>query len=227
LYRTGDRARWRADGTLEFLGRLDDQTKIRGYRVEPGEIASCLRTCAGVRDARVMADDGANGTQLVAYVAGDADVASVRAHLQARLPRYMVPSAIVVLARLPVTVNGKPDIDALRALARTAADERYVAPQTPVEEALARIWSDVLGASRIGAADDFFALGGHSLLVMQLTTHVQAAFGIDLPIRAVFETPTLQALAGEVERLVYDSMLAMSDDDAETLSLALAAAPAC
>ncbi|HEX5871016.1 MAG TPA: condensation domain-containing protein, partial [Longimicrobium sp.] len=202
MYRTGDRARWRADGTLEFLGRADFQVKIRGFRIEPGEIESALLAHEGVRECAVIARaDGAGETRLVAYAAGDADADALRAHLRHTLPEHMVPGAFVRLDALPLTPSGKLDRAALPAPDLAAPEERYEAPRTPTEEVLARIWADVLHLERVGIRDNFFELGGHSLLATRVVVHIGAAFGVELPVRAFFAAPTVAGLAGEVEAL--------------------------
>jgi amino acid adenylation domain-containing protein len=218
MYRTGDRVRWTGEGALEFLGRADGQVKIRGFRIEPGEVESALSGCPGVREARVIVREDAPGERLlVAYVVGGAADDALRAHLRRTLPDYMLPGAFVAMEALPLTPNGKLDIRALPLPEQAGAGE-YVAPRTPVEEALAGIWADVLHCDRVGAGDDFFLLGGHSLLVMRLASRVQAAFGVDLPVRTVFTSSTLDAMAQEVERAVYADILAMPDLQAEQLA---------
>ncbi len=206
MYRTGDRARWLRDGTLEFLGRLDGQVKIRGFRIETGEIEAALRTHDAVTDcvvvARVDPGDNHDGGErrLVAYVvAGDADADGLRAHLRRTLPDYMVPGAFVLLERLPLTPNGKLDRRALPEPDYAAGE--YVAPRTPVEEMLAGIWAAVLGVERVGAEANFFELGGHSLLATRVISRIRAAFGVEPTVRTMFEAPTLAQLAQEVEAL--------------------------
>ena len=199
LYRTGDRARWGDDGTLDYLGRLDAQVKLRGFRVELGEVEAALRAHGGVRDCAVVAREDGGDRRLVAYVAGEADGDGLRAHLRATLPDYMVPSAFVALDALPLTPSGKLDRRALPAPGHRAAEAGYVAPRTPVEEVLAGIWAEVLRVERAGAQDDFFALGGHSLLATRLLSRVRDAFGVEIPLRAVFEAPTPAGLARQVE----------------------------
>ncbi|MFP2902691.1 non-ribosomal peptide synthetase, partial [Corallococcus sp. 4LFB] len=204
LYRTGDKARWLADGTLDFLGRTDFQVKLRGFRIEPGEIESALRQLPSVSEARVLVREDVPGDKrLVAYVvpaSAALDVTSVRGALQQRLPEYMVPSAFVVLEALPLTPNGKLDREALPAPEASAQErEAYAPPGTPTEELLAGLWADVLRVERIGREDDFFALGGHSLLATQLVSRIRSAFGIELPLRALFEAPSLTRLALRVE----------------------------
>ncbi|HYH79386.1 MAG TPA: amino acid adenylation domain-containing protein, partial [Longimicrobium sp.] len=206
LYRTGDRARWRVDGVLEYLGRADQQVKVRGVRIEPGEIESVLREHAGVREAVVVAREDAPGEKrLVAYVVGDdapPPAAELRAHLAARLPEHMVPGAIVALDALPLTPSGKVDRRALPAPERGGAAERpWVAPRTAAEEVLAEIWGEVLGLERVGVEDNFFELGGHSLVATRMVSRVRQAFAVEVPLRAVFEAQTIRALAGRVEAL--------------------------
>ncbi len=219
LYRTGDRARWRADGTLEFLGRKDHQVKVRGFRIELGEIEAALRQAPGVADCAVVArEDETGDRRLVAYVVGEAETAALRAHLRGSLPEYMVPQAIVALDRLPLNANGKLDRKALPAPELASAEEKYVAPRTPVEEVLAGIWTEVLRLERVGVHDSFFDLGGHSLLIMRLLAKIQATFDLDISIRTVFSMPTLEAMAGEIERRIYEDAVTMSEFEAEQLA---------
>ena len=202
LYRTGDRARWLAGGTLEYLGRLDRQVKVRGVRIEPGEVEAVLRRHPGVDACTVVVRPGAGGeTQLVAYAAGAVDAGELRSHLRRSLPAPMVPAAVMVLARLPLTPNGKVDRDALPAPTFESDEERYVAPRTPVEEVLAGIWAEVLGAGRVGVDDGFFDLGGHSLAGTRVVSRIRAAFGVELPLRELLEGPTVAGLAARVEAL--------------------------
>ncbi|WP_182905612.1 non-ribosomal peptide synthetase [Microbispora sp. H13382] len=201
LYRTGDVVRWREDGTLDYLGRTDAQVKIRGVRIEPDEIASVLTTCPGVSAAVVDARDGDGGRHLVAYVVADrepaVEPAALRAYLLARLPEAMVPNWYVALPALPLTPNGKVDRRALPAPADGDGVRAgtYVAPRGPAEELVAQVWEDVLGLARVSAHDDFFALGGHSLLAAQVVARVSARLGVGLGVRAIFEAPTVAALA--------------------------------
>jgi amino acid adenylation domain-containing protein/non-ribosomal peptide synthase protein (TIGR01720 family) len=202
MYRTGDRARWKADGRLEFLGRLDEQVKVRGFRIEPGEVEGAIAAVDGVRGARVtLREDRPGDKRLVAYVAGEVDAGALRTHLRRILPEHMVPAAFVVMERLPLTPNGKLDRRALPAPDYADAGAEWVAPRTPVEEALAGIWAEVLRVPRVGALDGFFELGGHSLLAIRVVSRVREAFGIELPLRALFEDPTVEALAARVERM--------------------------
>ncbi|MBT1159495.1 AMP-binding protein [Aminobacter anthyllidis] len=210
IYKTGDLARYLPDGNLEFLGRNDDQVKIRGFRIEPGEIAARLIEHAWVREAVVVArQDRAGDKHLVAYVVcapeagsddddGDGLAVALRAHLASLLPHYMVPSAFVRLAALPLTVNGKLDRKALpapddEAYARTA----YEAPQGAVETALAGIWAELLGVERVGRHDNFFELGGHSLLAVQLLSRA-SDLGLNFSAADAFQAPVLKDLASKV-----------------------------
>jgi amino acid adenylation domain-containing protein len=197
LYKTGDLGRWRADGTLEYLGRNDDQVKIRGYRIEPGEIEAQLARHEQVSEAVVVAREDVPGEKrLVAYVTGsDPSVEGLRAYLKAALPEHMVPSAFVILQSLPLTPSGKLNRRALPKPALHAyANRMYQAPQGAVEEALARIWQDLLRIDQIGRQDNFFELGGHSLLATRVVTHVSYVLDVDLPLRAMFEKPTIEGL---------------------------------
>jgi aryl carrier-like protein len=196
LYRTGDRARWRADGTLEYLGRLDGQVKVRGFRIEPGEIEAVLGSHDAVHGcAVVVREDRPGDRRLVAYVVGGADPAELREHLRRGLPEHMVPGAFVALDRLPLTPNGKLDRGALPAPDLALAQADYTAPRTPVEEALAEIWAELLGVQRVGVNDGFFALGGHSLLAMRLVWRIRETLEGDVDLVSLFETPTIAGLA--------------------------------
>ncbi|HSS47862.1 MAG TPA: amino acid adenylation domain-containing protein, partial [Thermoanaerobaculia bacterium] len=215
LYRTGDRARLRAGGTVEFLGRLDRQTKIRGFRVEPGEIEAALAAHPEVREAVVLVEADPTAGQstarrLVAYVVAEraaAPAAELRGFLQQRLPEPMVPAAFVHLEALPLTANGKIDRRALAALSPAGGEAAaaYAAPRTPTEELLAGIWADLLQVERVGIHDDFFAAGGHSLLATRLVARLRAPFGCEPPLAALFENPTLAGFAAAVERLCSGS----------------------
>ena len=205
LYRTGDKARWMADGRIDYLGRLDFQVKVRGFRIELGEIEAALEQHPQVHQAVVLVREDLPGDKrLVAYVSSHEEqspqTSTLRDFVQQRLPEYMVPSAFVLLDSLPLTSNGKVDRGALPApdALRSEAD-RYVAPRTPTEQLLASQWSQLLGVSRVSAHDNFFELGGHSLLATQVISRVRATFGIDLPIGQLFDSPSLEAFAVRVD----------------------------
>ncbi|MCG3161077.1 MAG: Linear gramicidin synthase subunit D [Acidobacteria bacterium] len=211
LYRTGDVVRFLPDGKLEFLGRADEQVKIRGYRVECGEIESLLCQHEGVREAVVIAREDVPGDRrLVAYcvaqVRGELPAhGDLRNFLKERLPEYMIPSFFIELEALPLTLNGKVDRRALPApdKARPELKAEFVAPRTPAEERLAAICADVLGLERVGVHDHFFELGGHSLLATQVVSRVRQAFEIELPLRSLFETPTVAGLAENIETILW------------------------
>jgi amino acid adenylation domain-containing protein len=209
LYKTGDLVRFLPDGTLEYRGRTDHQVKIRGYRVEPAEIELALEKYEAVKDAVVLArEDDPGQRQLVAYIVFQSERAAttseLRTFLRSRLPDYMVPAAFVFLARLPLTASGKIDRRALPAPDRSRADvtEELTAPRTSTEKTLASIWMTVLKLERIGIHENFFDLGGHSLLATQVVARVSDAMHVDVPLRRLFETPTIAELAAIVDRLV-------------------------
>ncbi|MBM7776164.1 amino acid adenylation domain-containing protein/non-ribosomal peptide synthase protein (TIGR01720 family) [Actinokineospora baliensis] len=196
LYRTGDRVRWTENGMLDYLGRADDQVKIRGFRIEPGEIAAVLREQAGVSDAAVVPFTDATGTRLVAYVVGE-PVGDLRAELARELPDYMVPAAVMVLPVLPVNSSGKLDRRALPT-PEFAASAAHVEPRTEAERVVAAAWAEVLGVPKVGAQDNFFALGGDSILSIQVVSRLRTAFGTQISPRVVFDHPTVAALARAV-----------------------------
>ncbi|HYH78482.1 MAG TPA: amino acid adenylation domain-containing protein, partial [Longimicrobium sp.] len=203
LYRTGDRARWLADGTLDFLGRADQQVKVRGFRIELGEIEARLAEHASVREAVVAArEDGPGDTRLVAYYVGDGeiDAQALRAHLSDRLPDYMLPAAFVALDGLPLTPNGKLDRTALPAPEGDAyATRGYEAPVGETEVALAAIWAETLGVERVGRWDNFFELGGHSLRAVQIGSRVRQVLGVDVALGDLFVRPALADFARGIE----------------------------
>jgi amino acid adenylation domain-containing protein len=218
LYRTGDLARLLPDGQIAFLGRADEQIKIRGYRIEPDEIAAVLSAHALVQASTVTARDDAGGEKrLVAYVVpapgAEPTPAALRAALQAALPHYMVPSVFVRLGALPLTVNGKVDRAALPApdAANTLRDSAFVAPQTTIEQRLAAILGGLLGVADVSVHDNFFMLGGHSLLGTQLIARVRDVFGVEPTLRTLFDAPTVAGLAAEVERLILAKLTAAGD----------------
>ncbi|TDE54670.1 amino acid adenylation domain-containing protein, partial [Nonomuraea mesophila] len=214
LYRTGDRVRWRPDGNLEFLGRLDGQVKVRGFRVEPGEVEAALLACPGVRQAAVRAD----GERLVAYVTGPAEPDELRRRLAASLPPHLVPGGWVRMDALPLTLAGKVDLAALPQAGPEPATV-HVPPRTDAEVLVAEVWAQVLGldAGRIGALDDFFALGGHSLLATRAAALLRNAVEVDVPIRTLFDQPTVAGLAAAVEGLLIEQLSSLSDAEAARL----------
>ncbi|HEY0512064.1 MAG TPA: amino acid adenylation domain-containing protein [Thermoanaerobaculia bacterium] len=206
LYSTGDLVRLLPDGALEFRGRADNQVKVRGFRIELGEIEAALRRASGVRDAVVALHGESTEKRLVAWVvpaeAGALQTGELRASLKEALPDYMIPAAFVVLESLPLTPSGKVDRRALPApdQSRPDVDAGYAAPRNPVQEVLAELWSELLGVERVGIDDDFFQLGGHSLLVAKLAARIRQVFGVELSLVAVFKKPTVAELADAVER---------------------------
>jgi amino acid adenylation domain-containing protein len=216
LYRTGDRARFLADGNLEFLGRLDHQVKIRGFRIELGEIETVLAQHPGIREAVVLARaDQLGDRRLVAYMAVREDappVSELRDHLRQRLPEYMIPAAWMFLPALPLTANGKVDRSALPSPDRSEEPDR-IPPRTPSEVALAVLWSEILGLERIGVDDHFFELGGHSLLATQLSARIRTSFSVQMPLRELFMFPTLAEMAARVEELTLAASDPQSIDD--------------
>ncbi|HKV11335.1 MAG TPA: amino acid adenylation domain-containing protein, partial [Thermoanaerobaculia bacterium] len=208
LYRSGDLARRLPNGDLEYLGRIDHQVKVRGFRIELGEIEAALHRSPGVRESVVLAlDDPQGGRRLVAFLVGETgsrpDAGEVQERLQQTLPEYMVPSAWVVLDALPLTPNGKVDRRALAETGAAATPARreaveIEAPRTPVEELLAGIWAELLRVDQVGLHDSFFDLGGHSLLATQLIARVRQAFGCEMPLRTLFERPTVAGLAAAI-----------------------------
>src|SRR5690606_14890807 len=195
MYRTGDRARWRSDGTLEFFGRVDSQIKVRGFRVELGEIEAVLTSHSEVRQAAVVADANGDLVRLVAYGHGSAEPGELQAHVAAQLPEYMVPALIVPLdGPLPLTPNGKLDRRALPA-PDWAAMTSSVAPRTPEQRVLAELFAETLELDDVGITDNFFLLGGHSMAAMRLLGRIRSRLSAELTIRDVFDAPTVEQLA--------------------------------
>ncbi|WP_371494374.1 amino acid adenylation domain-containing protein [Kitasatospora sp. NBC_00374] len=213
MYRTGDRVRRRPDGELDFLGRTDTQVKLRGYRIEPGEVEHALAAHPAVAHAVVLV----RGDRLLGYAVpapGEAPgVPELLEHLAERLPSFMVPGGLAVLDRLPLTPNGKPDLDALPEPDPAAAGE-YLAPRTDAELLVADIWQEVLGVDKAGALDDFFALGGDSLRVTRVAARIRALAGLEITVRDVFENPVLAGLADRVEALLIAEIDALTDNEA-------------
>jgi len=236
LYKTGDLVRYLSDGNIEFLGRIDDQVKIRGYRIELGEIESVLaqHPCVG-HSVVAVREEGPGDKRLVAYVVGQCDSQTdaheLRTFLRQKLPEYMVPSAFIFLDGLPLTPNGKVDRKGLPAPDRNRdeLEQAYVAPRSPTEEILAGIWTEVLKIEQVGVHDNFFDLGGHSLLATQVISRVREAFQMDLPLRSIFEKPTVEELAmvtveklcergdGEEVARILAELKSLSDDEARRL----------
>ncbi|RLU86323.1 amino acid adenylation protein [Streptomyces griseocarneus] len=206
MYRTGDKVRRLPDGTLAYLGRTDRQIKIRGYRVEPGEIEHTLTGHPDIRSATVTVHhDAEAGDRLVAYYV-PADGASpgpdaLREHLAAALPPYMVPTAYVPLDAMPLTVNGKTDLAALPEPLDAVLPDGHIAPEGEAETLIAEVWAEVLGRERVGADDDFFALGGHSLLALRVVARLKKRMGVTMRVKDVYQHPSLRALAHHVGTL--------------------------
>jgi acyl-coenzyme A synthetase/AMP-(fatty) acid ligase len=214
LYKTGDLARYLPDGNIEFLGRIDHQVKVRGYRIELGEVEAVLAEHTAVREAVVLAREHTQGDKrLVAYLVVHGEhslnIGDLRNFIKERLPDYMVPSGFVLLDELPLTPNGKVDRKALPPpdVARSDPNETYVAPRSVTEEVLCEIWARVLGCERLGIQDNFFDLGGHSLLATQVISRVREALQQEVPLRYLFEAPTVASL---VEKMIQEEQQAGS-----------------
>jgi acyl carrier protein len=228
MYRTGDLVRYLPDNNIEFLGRVDHQVKVRGFRVELAEIEAVLSTHAGVRHAVVTLNrDQAGNERIIAYlVSASISHDKLRESLKQKLPDYMIPSAFVFLKSLPLTPNGKVDRTALPAPEDTRAglQVNFVAPRSPVETELAGIWAGLLKLDTVGVHDNFFDLGGHSLLATQVVSRMRKEFQMEIPLRSLFETPTVAGLAEKIENARADNtarLLAeleqISDDEAARL----------
>jgi acyl carrier protein len=220
LYRTGDIVRHLPDGNIEYLGRIDHQVKIRGYRIELEEIETALQQHPAIREAVVLArEDEPGNKRLVAYLVSVQEAApttgELHSFLRQKLPVYMAPAAYVWLESLPMTTNGKIDRRALPAPDKTRPEleAAFVAPRTPAEERLAAIYAEALGLERVGIRDHFFDLGGHSLLAMQVVSRVRQAFEIELPLRSLFETPTVAELAENIETILWAAQSSHSRSD--------------
>ena len=219
LYRTGDLARWLADGIVEFLGRIDHQVKVRGHRIELGEVEAVLARHPGIREVAVLALEVKPGDKrLAAYVApragsGGLSAGDLRAWLRERLPEPMVPTSYALLESLPLTPNGKIDRSALPPpVWGQAEDDAFVAPGTPIEERLAAVWRELLGLERVGAYDSFFDVGGHSLLATRLAHRVRTELQVDLPVRSIFEAPVLAEMALVIEELILEDQMRREEE---------------
>ncbi|MEH2370145.1 condensation domain-containing protein, partial [Nostoc sp.] len=225
IYKTGDLARWGDDGNIEYLGRIDDQIKLRGFRIELGEIESLLLQHTSVKEAVVILYEADNNPRLVAYLTAEKSANSggqLKDYLKIRLPNYMVPSQIIVLDKLPLTPNGKLDRRALPA--PDIATDNFEALVTPTEELLANLWQTLLKAQFVGRRDNFFELGGHSLLATQLVARIRDTFGLEVPVRKVFEQSVLSELATEIDLAAYSIPLPpitpQAENEPKTLSFA-------
>ncbi|HEY6351411.1 MAG TPA: amino acid adenylation domain-containing protein [Candidatus Angelobacter sp.] len=225
LYRSGDVARVRADGTLEYLGRSDHQVKIRGYRIELGEIEAIVNRHEAVRESAVALCIHDDDKRLIAYIvprqSGDFPERQLKDYIQQRLPEYMLPQQFVVLEKLPLTANGKLDRSALPApaasVSRATLQQAYVAPESEVQKTLASIWSEVLRVERPGIHDNFFELGGHSLLGMQVISRVRETYKVSLPLRSIFEQGTIAQLAEILEQTLLKALARLSEEETEHL----------
>lgn len=220
LYRTGDLARYLANGEIAYLGRIDEQIKILGHRIEPNEIVAVLDRHPAIAASRVIAHGNTCSEQhLVAYVVASSETqpsaADLRSFLETELPLYMVPSVFVQLENFPLTQNGKVDRAALPApdADNTLRDDEFTAPRTPLEERLGVMLSSLLGLEQVSVHDNFFMLGGHSLLGTQLISQIRGAFGVELALRTLFESPTIEQLSLEIERLLMAQVEAMSEEE--------------
>jgi amino acid adenylation domain-containing protein len=235
IYRTGDLARYLPDGNIEFLGRIDQQVKIRGFRVEPAEIEAVLKQHQGVTQVAVLArPENSGNLRLSAYVVAARHSGpgrdELRSFVEQRLPDYMVPSAFILVNAIPLTANGKIDTRALAIFEGTQSQQpSLIAPRNPIEEGLVSIWKEVLSVDHVGVDDNFFDLGGHSLLATQVIARVRSAFHVQLPLRTLFESPTVASLAlaiakfkpepaddADVARLLVE-LEGLSDEEAERL----------
>jgi amino acid adenylation domain-containing protein len=219
LYRTGDLARYLPNGSIEFLGRLDDQVKLRGFRIELSEIETALNTHREVRESVVVVRDDTLGEQrLVAYLvavgSSAPSVTEMRHYLKEILPEHMVPGAFIVLDKLPLSANGKIDRKALPAPdgARPELEKAFIAPATPLEQMIAAIWTEVLDVKEVGIHDNFFELGGHSLIAMMLVSRVREKLQVDLPLRTIFTRPTVAELAVALAQILAEQQVTQDID---------------
>ena len=230
LYRTGDQAHYAADGNLEFVGRKDQQVKLRGFRIELNEIEAVLNGHESVRESVVVVrSSGSGDKRLVAYVVKRAEAEyselALRQYLKQKLPEYMVPAVLVQLAELPLGTTGKVDRQALPEVeaARPELETKYVAPRTAVEEDLARIWREVLVVPHVGVEDNFFELGGHSLMATQVLSRVREVFNLEVPLRVMFQSPTIASFAIAIVQLrmaeIDSDEAALVLDEVESLSM--------
>jgi acyl carrier protein len=238
LYRTGDLARYLPDGNIDFIGRTDHQVKVRGFRIELGEIESVLNQNQSLKEGVViLREDIPGDKRLIAYlVPGNGneralDTVEIRNFMREKLPEYMIPTAFVQLDKIPRTLIGKVDRKALPAPDNDRAEliREYIAPRNPVEEMIANLWAETLGVERVGMNDNFFDLGGHSLMATQIVTRLKKSFHVDIPLRNLFEAPTVanlalsiaEAQAEEIDNAQLDQMLdeleGLSDEEVEKL----------
>jgi acyl-CoA synthetase (AMP-forming)/AMP-acid ligase II/acyl carrier protein len=224
LFKTGDSAQILPDGQIAFLGRLDDQVKVRGFRIEPDEIVAALDGHPNIAQSAVVAQkNGSEEKRLVAYVVSKNCVfpglSELREFLSHRIPDYMMPAIFVRLGTLPLTANGKVDRHALPPpdASNSLHNEDFAAPRTEVEVAIAGLLAPLLGIEQVDVKANFFALGGHSLLGTQLIARLRDSFGVELPLRSIFEAPTVSGLATEIERLLLAKLDAMSEEEAQRM----------
>jgi acyl carrier protein len=221
IYHTGDLVRWLPDGNLEYLGRLDHQVKIRGFRIELGEIEAALLDYSGVEQAVVtVREDRVGDKRLVAYIVTGPEGAAtsngngsraelrtseLREHLLGRLPEYMVPGAFMQLEKFPLNSHGKVDRENLPEPGKELSEQEYVAPRTATEETLCRLWQEVLRLERVGVHDNFFRIGGHSLRAAQVAARTRESFKVEIPLRQMFELPTIAQLAEVIDQIAQTS----------------------
>jgi acyl carrier protein len=225
MYRTGDLAKWRPEGVLEYVGRVDDQVKLRGFRVELGEIEARLGEQAGVSQSAVVAREDRHGDKrLVAYVVprerGALDLGELRRGLSESLPEYMIPAAFVELEGLPLTVNGKLDRRALPAPEWKSRE--YEAPEGELEKTVAACFTEVLGVERAGREDNFFELGGHSLAAMRVVSDLRQRLGVEVSLRALFEQPTVNGLAATIKSATLERRMLQANSIEQAIRSKLA-----